>query len=141
LLPPEHVGGTALRRQLRHGQHEIPSHLSDHHDTGHPALLPPSGSAREPRALRPRSRRRSGGAGRPGSGDGAPPPTAAHTLHGTSSAPVPGADREGAPELNDLHTLPKAELHLHIEGTLEPELVFALAAKHRVELPYGSVEE
>ena len=35
--------------------------------------------------------------------------------------------------------LPKAELHVHIEGTLEPELVFELAARNRVELPYGSV--
>jgi adenosine deaminase len=36
--------------------------------------------------------------------------------------------------------LPKAELHLHIEGTLEPELMFALAAKHGVELKYASVD-
>ncbi len=37
--------------------------------------------------------------------------------------------------------LPKAELHLHIEGTLEPELMFDLARRNRVAIPYGSVEE
>ncbi len=35
--------------------------------------------------------------------------------------------------------LPKAELHVHIEGTLEPELVFELAARNEVELPYPDV--
>jgi adenosine deaminase len=37
--------------------------------------------------------------------------------------------------------LPKAELHVHIEGTLEPELAFQLAQKHGVVLPHATVED
>jgi len=39
-----------------------------------------------------------------------------------------------------IQRLPKVELHLHIEGSLEPEMMFSLAAKHGVKLPYTSVD-
>src|SRR5437764_9121680 len=42
---------------------------------------------------------------------------------------------------NFARDLPKAELHLHIEGTLEPDLMFELAHRNAVSLPYASVED
>eukprot|EP00457_Paulinella_chromatophora_P009118 gb/GEZN01009173.1/.p1 GENE.gb/GEZN01009173.1/~~gb/GEZN01009173.1/.p1 ORF type:complete len:402 (-),score=42.40 gb/GEZN01009173.1/:148-1317(-) len=50
------------------------------------------------------------------------------------------ANKPGRAELFSLiQALPKAELHLHIEGTLEPELMMTLAEKNHIKLPYSSV--
>ncbi len=40
-----------------------------------------------------------------------------------------------------IEKLPKVELHLHIEGSLEPELMFSLAQRNKIKLPFKSVEE
>ena len=55
--------------------------------------------------------------------------------------PVAANSRESSDTAAFVAALPKAELHLHIEGTLEPELMFAIAARNSISLPYASVEE
>ena len=40
-----------------------------------------------------------------------------------------------------IQAMPKAELHVHIEGTFEPELMFAIAQRNEIAIPYHSVEE
>src|ERR1700681_3449161 len=65
---------------------------------------------------------------------------------GSGSKPPSDADLPGLERVmtNSISTfiagMPKAELHVHIEGTLEPELAFRVAQRNGVALPYASVE-
>jgi adenosine deaminase len=44
-------------------------------------------------------------------------------------------------QLELIQAMPKAELHVHIEGTFEPELMFEIAQRNHIDIPYESVEE
>ena len=44
-------------------------------------------------------------------------------------------------QLELIRAMPKAELHVHIEGTFEPELMFAIAQRNQIDIPYKSVDE
>ena len=67
-----------------------------------------------------------------------------HVQPGTFFANLSFQEGEGALDQTRLHrfisAMPKAELHLHIEGTLEPEMMLALAKRNGVTLPYADVD-
>jgi adenosine deaminase len=82
---------------------------------------------------------------------GAADPLAETETRPQTGRPAPQGDQtearaEGVPEFaevpEEVHAaLPVAELHLHIEGTLRPELIFALAERNGIALPYADLDE
>jgi len=54
---------------------------------------------------------------------------------------MPETETDLAEPVAPVTPLPVAELHLHIEGTLQPELIFALAERNGIELPYSGLDE
>lgn len=62
------------------------------------------------------------------------------TVHNRCNVALDRGDIVGFDLRSFSRNLPKAELHLHLEGTLEPELMFSLARRNQVDLPYASVD-
>lgn len=58
------------------------------------------------------------------------------------NSPVGRVNSDISDDLKDLiRRLPKAELHIHIEGTLEVDMMMRLAARNNISLPYRNLEE
>eukprot|EP00270_Netrium_digitus_P005038 TRINITY_DN16552_c0_g1_i2.p1 TRINITY_DN16552_c0_g1~~TRINITY_DN16552_c0_g1_i2.p1 ORF type:complete len:412 (-),score=119.69 TRINITY_DN16552_c0_g1_i2:237-1451(-) len=69
---------------------------------------------------------------------GAPPPPDSDGGKGTAGASLP---LQSLSVRDIICRIPKAELHVHLEGTLEPSHMLALATRNGIELPYSTVEE
>src|SRR6266516_7727476 len=73
-----------------------------------------------------------------GSTPSAPPKYASGTNENSPSNSAPTKPMHDTDTL--IAQLPKCELHIHVEGSLEPELMFALARRNGIRLPYASVD-